>query len=238
MPQLAALLAEIRACTHCAAHLPLGPRPVIRAAESARIMIIGQAPGTRVHETGIPWNDASGDRLRGWLQLDRETFYDETRIAIMPMGFCYPGVVGDTRNPSLTERYGGVAGEAGAARDGGIKNGGGAGDGSEATKGDKKGKGDAPPRPECAPLWHDRVWNAMPNVKLTLLVGSYAQARYLGSARGKTLTETVRDFRNRLDERLIPLPHPSWRTIGWQKRNPWFETELLPQVRARLTKLL
>ena len=237
MPQLAALLAEIRACTHCAAHLPLGPRPVIRAAESARIMIIGQAPGTRVHETGIPWNDASGDRLRGWLQLDRETFYDETRIAIMPMGFCYPGVIND---PRIGEKKpaGGGAGETTKGSDGGIKKGGGAGDGNEATNGGKKGKGDAPPRPECAPLWHERVWADLPNVRLTLLAGSYAQAHYLGAKRGKTLTETVRDYRNHLDEGFIPLPHPSWRTIGWQKQNLWFETELLPLVRARVTALL
>jgi len=90
--ELKRLLAEARACRLCEAQLPLGPRPVLRAAPSARLMIIGQAPGTRVHETGIPWNDRSGDRLRDWLRLPREVFYDEARIAIVPMGFCYPGV--------------------------------------------------------------------------------------------------------------------------------------------------
>lgn len=89
---LAALLREVRACRVCSAHLPLGPRPVLRAKASARLLIIGQAPGTKVHESGIPWNDRSGDRLRDWLQLGRDTFYDESRVAIMPMGFCYPGV--------------------------------------------------------------------------------------------------------------------------------------------------
>ncbi len=85
------LLADIRACRLCEAHLPLGANPVLRASATARLMIVGQAPGTRVHATGIPWNDPSGDRLRAWLQLDRDTFYDASRIAIVPMGFCYPG---------------------------------------------------------------------------------------------------------------------------------------------------
>ena len=139
---LRALLKDVRACTHCADHLPLGPRPVLRVAKTATVLIVGQAPGTRVHETGIPWNDRSGDRLRDWLGVGKETFYDETRIAIMPMGFCYPGV-------------------------------------------DKNG-GDAPPRPECAPLWHGRLHAHLPNIKLTLLIGMYAQAYYLGHRRKRT----------------------------------------------------
>lgn len=188
------LLQQIGQCTHCAAHLPLGPRPVVRAGATAKLMIIGQAPGTRVHETGIPWNDRSGERLREWLQLDTEIFYDETRVAIMPMGFCYPGV---------------------------LKNG-----------------GDAPPRPECSLLWHDALLAHMPHIEMTLLVGQYAQARYLGKRRGKTLTETVGNHANFFKEGLVPLPHPSWRTIGWQKKNPWFETELLPRLRARIGTLL
>ena len=114
------LLARIRDCRLCAAHLPLGPRPVLVARPTARLLIVGQAPGTRVHESGIPWNDRSGDRLRGWLGVDRTTFYDPDRIAVMPMGFCYPGV---------------------------LANG-----------------GDAPPRPECAPLWHDPVLQRLPEV--------------------------------------------------------------------------
>ncbi len=183
---LAAAVAEVRACRVCSEHLPLGPRPVLRASTSARLLIIGQAPGTRVHETGIPWNDPSGDRLRDWLGLDREAFYESGRIAIVPMGFCYPGV-------------------------------------------DSKG-GDKPPRPECAPLWHDRLLALMPAVELILLVGMYAQRRYLGRLRKRTLTETVRAWRDYLPD-YLPLPHPSWRNTAWLKRNPWFEAEIVPFLR-------
>lgn len=190
---LAPLLADVRACTQCTQSLPLGPRPVLRAAPSARLMIIGQAPGTRVHASGTPWDDRSGERLRDWLRMPPEVFYDETRVAIMPMGFCYPGV-------------------------------------------NAKG-GDLPPRPECAPLWHQAVWDELPNIELTLLVGQYAQKHYLGKARAKTMTETVRNFEHHLPK-FLPMPHPSWRTIGWQKKNPWFDTELLPILRAQVVKLL
>ncbi|RDD63590.1 uracil-DNA glycosylase family protein [Ferruginivarius sediminum] len=187
------LLHEIRACEVCAAELPLGPRPVVRAASGARVLIVGQAPGTKVHNTGIPWNDPSGDRLRHWLDIDRHTFYDETRIAIAPMGFCYPG-----RDPR---------------------------------------GGDLPPRPECAPLWHARLLAVLPRVELTLLVGSYAQAYYLGRQRKRTMSETVRAFAEYLPA-CIPLPHPSWRNTAWLKRNPWFEAELLPVLRKRVHDLL
>jgi uracil-DNA glycosylase len=183
------LLAEVRACRHCEAHLPLGPRPVLRAQASARLLVVGQAPGTRVHATGIPWNDASGDRLRAWMGVDRATFYDDSRIAIVPMGLCYPG--------------------------------------RDATG------GDAPPRPECAPLWHTRIMAMLPNLRLTLLVGRYAQLRYLQARRGTSLTATVRDWRRFMPDRL-PLPHPSWRTIGWQRKNIWFDAELLPTLRRRV----
>lgn len=186
------LLAEVAACRHCAAHLPLGPRPVVRMAPSARLLIIGQAPGTKVHASGLPWNDRSGDRLRDWLQIDRDGFYDASRIAIMPMGFCYPGV-------------------------------------------DARG-GDKPPRPECAPLWHQRLLARLPDIRLTLLVGAYAQARYLGPRRGASLTETVQRFAEYGPD-FLPLPHPSWRTTGWEKRNPWFADSLLPALRRRLAGL-
>ncbi len=189
---LDALLAKARACTLCAEHLPLGPRPVLRAAASARLLIIGQAPGTKVHDSGIPWNDASGDRLRDWLALDRDAFYDETRIAIVPMGLCYPGVL-------------------------------------------PRG-GDRPPRPECAPLWHPPLLAALPHVELTLLVGSYAQARYAGGKAG--MTETVRAWRSHLPQGRLPLPHPSWRNTHWLTRNPWFAAELLPELRARVRALV
>ncbi len=177
-------MAAAATCTVCAAHLPLGPRPVFRLSATARLLIIGQAPGTKVHETGIPWNDASGDRLRRWLELDRERFYDACKIAILPMGMCYPG-----RLP--------------------------------------KG-GDKPPRPECAPLWHERFLAFMPEIRLTLLVGGYAQKRYLGPS--ASMTERVRDFA--AHPGFFALPHPSWRTVGWETRNPWFGEAVLPALRA------
>lgn len=195
--ELDRVLRDARACRVCAADLPLGPRPVARARATARLLIVGQAPGTRVHETGIPWNDPSGERLRAWLAVDRETFFDQDRIAIMPMGFCYPG-----RDPR---------------------------------------GGDNPPRPECAPLWHPPLLAALPAVELTLLVGLYAQRRYLGARGGAkrrgNLTETVRAWAD-YGPATLPLPHPSWRNTGWLKRNPWFEAELLPDLRARVRVLL
>lgn len=187
---LARLAAEIRACRVCAAHLPLGPRPVFRASATARVLIAGQAPGTKVHETGIPWNDPSGERLRGWLRMDRDTFYDESRIAIVPMGFCYPGR---------------------------LANG-----------------GDAPPRPECARLWRDRLLALMPEIRLTLLVGGYALAHVLG--RG-AMTQQVRGFRAYLPGHFA-LPHPSWRTTAWERRNPWFGAEVLPALRKEVARAL
>ncbi|MGZ0245770.1 MAG: uracil-DNA glycosylase family protein [Alphaproteobacteria bacterium] len=184
---------DIRACTHCAADLPMGPRPVVRGTASARVCIIGQAPGVRVHRSGVPWDDPSGKRLRGWLEVDDETFYDEDRFAIIPVGFCYPGT---------------------------MANG-----------------GDYPPRKECAPLWHAPVLNALKNVDLTLLVGSYAQAYYLGKNRKKTMTETVRSWRDYGPDVLV-TPHPSWRTTGWQKKNPWFDEEILPELRRKVKALI
>lgn len=192
-PSRTALFAEIRACTLCAAQLPLGPRPVVRGKASARLLIVSQAPGTKVHETGLSFNDRSGDRLRQWLRLDRETFYDEARVAIMPMGFCYPGR-------------------------------------------DQKG-GDLPPRPECAPLWHARVLRVLPRVELTLLVGSYAIDYYLGRTGRRSMAETVAAWRDFLP-RFLPLPHPSWRTMMFERRNPWFEEELLPEARRRVKGLI
>jgi uracil-DNA glycosylase len=182
--------AEARACRLCEDRLPLGPRPVIQVSRTARLLIIGQAPGTKVHATGIPWNDPSGDRLRRWLNMDRETFYDESRIAIVPMGLCYPGR---------------------------LPNG-----------------GDAPPRPECAPLWHPRLISLMPDIRLTLLIGSYALTHTLG--RG-AMSDRVRAYRQHLP-RYFPLPHPSWRTTAWERRNPWFEADALPVLRAAVARAL
>jgi uracil-DNA glycosylase len=177
------IAAEVRACTVCAAHLPLGPRPVFRISATARLLIMGQAPGTKVHATGIPWNDPSGERLRGWLMMDREQFYDQTRIAIVPMGLCYPGR---------------------------LPNG-----------------GDAPPRPECASLWQSRLLDTMPEIRLTLLVGGYAQVHVFGKG---AMTDRVRAWRDHLP-RYFPLPHPSWRTTAWERKNPWFQAEALPELR-------
>ncbi len=187
------LLKEVRDCTRCAPYLPFAPRPVLSACKEAKLLIIGQAPGTRVQESGIPWNDKSGERLRHWLAMPPEVFYDTSKVAIVPMGFCYPGV-------------------------------------------NQRG-GDLPPRPECAPLWHARLLAQLPEIKLTLLVGQYAQKYYLGRNRAKTLTATVRDFKQ-YQPRFLPLPHPSWRTIGWQKKNPWFDSDLLPYLRRLTTPLL
>jgi uracil-DNA glycosylase len=187
------LFAEIRGCTVCAEHLPLGPRPVVRGSTTARLLIVSQAPGTKVHETGLSFNDRSGDRLRQWLGLDRDTFYDERRVAIMGMGFCYPGR-------------------------------------------DAKG-GDRPPRPECAPLWHARLLAELVSVELTLLVGSYAIDYYLGAEAKRSMTATVEAWRD-YAPRFLPLPHPSWRTTLFEKRNPWFEKKLLPDARRRVKALI
>ena len=188
------LLSEVRECRICAEQLPLGPRPVVRMAKSARILVIGQAPGTRVHETGLPWNDASGDRLRDWLGLSVDDFDDPAKLAIMPMGFCYPG------------RF-------------------------------DRG-GDLPPRPECAPTWHDALMRHLPDIGLTLLIGQYAQERYLGPRRAKTMTETVHHFADFLPDGILPMPHPSWRNTAWMKKNPWFEADLLPVLQSRVHGLL
>ncbi len=186
------LLAAIRQCKTCEAHLPHGCRPVMAADSESRLVIIGQAPGRRVHESGIPWDDASGDNLRSWLGIGKAVFYDATKIALVPMGFCYPGT----------------------------------------------GKsGDLPPRPECAPQWHGQVLANMPNVKLTLLIGQYAQNHYLGAAAKANLTETVRAFEEYLPT-YFTLPHPSPRNNIWQKKNEWFVAELLPVLRRKVEELL
>ncbi len=182
---LTTLLSEIRKCTHCSKYLPLGPNPVVDASPESKILIIGQAPGTKVHESGIPWNDASGNRLREWMGIDVDTFYDSSKIAIVPMGFCYPG----------------------------------------------RGKsGDLPPRKECAPLWHQKLLDKLPQLKLTLLIGQYAQQYYLKDNRKRNLTETVMAFEEYLPI-YFPLVHPSPRNQIWMKKNPWFEKDVLPKLR-------
>jgi uracil-DNA glycosylase len=185
-----ALIAEVRACTVCAGVLPLGPRPVFQMSQTATLLIASQAPGTKVHASGIPFADPSGDRLREWTCLSKERFYDPAKVAILPRGLCYPGR---------------------------AKNG-----------------GDAPPRPECAPLWRERLLAAMPDIRLTLVVGSYAQNHILGPG---AMTPRVRDFRSYLPS-YFPLPHPSWRSRIWASRNPWFEEEVLPALRKRIARAL
>jgi uracil-DNA glycosylase len=186
------VLRDVRACRICEAELPLGPRPVVQLASTARLLIVGQAPGSKVHRSGIPWDDASGDRLRDWLGLDRSTFFDDAKVAILPMGFCYPGA---------------------------GKNG-----------------GDNPPRPECAPTWHERLLKHLPNRELTLLVGQYAHRYYLDAARRTSMTEAMRAFSQCRPE-FFPLPHPSWRSVIWMQKNPWFEEEVIPELRKAVRKL-
>jgi uracil-DNA glycosylase len=191
-PSIQNLAAEIKSCVLCQAHLPLGPRPVFQIHSTAKILVVGQAPGRRVHETGIPFNDPSGVRLRQWMGIDENVFYNPEQIALLPMGFCYPGT----------------------------------------------GKsGDLPPRPECAEKWRARILQSLVNIKLTLIIGQYAQAWHLKDRQKDTLTETVRNWKDYWPD-LVPLPHPSPRNNIWLKKNPWFETDLVPKLRQRVSDAL
>jgi uracil-DNA glycosylase len=198
------VLHALRACRICRDEpvymppLPHQPRPVIQASATARLCIAGQAPGTRVHASGRPFTDPSGVRLRRWLGIDETVFYDAAKVAVVPMGHCFPGL-------------------------------------------DAKG-GDLPPRRECAPTWRARVFAAMPSVELVLAIGRYAQAWHLGPLAGAKLSATVADWRAILERpdrpRVLPMPHPSWRNNSWLKRNPWFEDELVPELRREVARLL
>jgi uracil-DNA glycosylase len=179
------LLKEIRACTVCKKFLPNKPRPILQASVHSKIIIIGQAPGQKVQDSGIPWDDASGNELRRWLGVSKEQFYDDKLFALVPMGFCYPG---------------------------------------------KGVSGDLPPRPECAPLWHATLLKNMKKVKLIILIGQYSQKYYLGQKLKPILTETVKNYQEYLP-RYLPLVHPSPRNKIWQKKNPWFEKEVIPELR-------
>lgn len=194
---------RVRACRLCAETpvgrpLPHEPRPVLRPSSVARILIAGQAPGTRVHLSGIPFTDASGDRLRTWLDVTGDEFYDTSNFAIVPMGFCFPGQ-------------------------------------------DAKG-GDLPPRRECAAAWRGPLMDLMPQIELVLTIGLYAQAWHMGEMRKGSLTENVRNWRAVFSAPgrpvVLPLPHPSWRNTGWLKKNPWFEMDLLPFLRAEIRRRL
>jgi len=186
------LLEDIKHCKVCEFCLPLGANPIVTASPQSKIVIIGQAPGKLVHTTGIPWNDKSGDNLRIWLGIDKEVFYNPELVALIPMGFCYPG---------------------------------------------KAASGDLPPRPECAPLWHSKLWAGMKHVKLTLLVGQYAQQYYLGNKAQATLTETVKRYKSYLPKHF-PLPHPSPRNNIWMAKNPWFAQQVLPGLRKEIKDVI
>lgn len=191
MDEFARLVADVRACQICQG-LPLGPRPILQIDPRARILIAGQAPGRIAHERGLSFDDPSGNRLRDWMGVDRATFYDASRIAIMAMGFCFPG----------------------------------------------KGKGgDLPPRPECAPAWRAKLLAKLPNIKLTLVIGQYSHAWHIPEFAGTSLTQRVR---NRAGGRsdIVPLPHPSPRNIGWFKRNPWYEEEIVPALKKMISQHL
>jgi uracil-DNA glycosylase family 4 len=186
------LLSQIKQCTLCESHLDLGANPVVSAHKNAKIVIIGQAPGTKVHTSGIPWNDASGKQLRKWLQVSDEDFYNTEKFAILPMGFCYPG----------------------------------------------KGKsGDKPPRKECAPTWHQKIFDKMPTVKLVLLIGMYAQQYYLKDKAKRTLTDTVDNYPDYLPNYFV-LPHPSPRNRFWLTKNPWFERNVIPELQKRVAEII
>jgi len=191
MTSLKTIFTKARACRVCADRLPLGPRPFLQAHRETRLLIVGQAPGRAAHESGIPWNDRSGDRLREWLGITSEQFYDDTLTGLMPMGFCFPGT-----------------GES----------------------------GDLSPRPECAPLWHDKIMSHLPKLELTITVGQYAFDRYL-SAEFAALTDAVRGFDSLLPTR-IALPHPSPRNNIWLKKHPWFEPDVVPRLRQRVQELV
>ncbi len=186
------MLLEIRACTVCKKNLPNAPKPVLQAGIHSKIVIIGQAPGQKVQNSGIPWDDQSGNELRRWLGVTKEQFYDDTLFALVPMGFCYPG---------------------------------------------KGSSGDLPPRPECAPLWHGPLLHKMKNIKLIILIGQYAQKYYLSKKLKPTLTETVKNYKEYLPD-LLPLVHPSPRNKIWQKKNPWFEAAVIPQLQKIINQSL
>ncbi len=190
------LVQEIRACRICAEAFAATktahePRPVAWFSRESRILIAGQAPGARVHESGVPFDDPSGDRLREWLNVDRDTFYDRKSFAIVPMAFCFPGY--DSRGSDL------------------------------------------PPPKICAQTWHERVMAELSNVRLTLVVGGYAHRWHMRVKSG--VTQTVEGWRDHAP-RVFPLPHPSWRNTAWLKKNPWFEAELLPELRKAVGEAL
>ncbi len=198
MADLSKLKSDLSNCRLCADRFKgtatgHAPNPVVWFKGRARILIAGQAPGLRVHETKTPFWDRSGDRLRDWLGMDKDTFYDQSKVAIVPMAFCFPGY--DTSGSDL------------------------------------------PPPRVCADTWRKPIIEALEGIRLTLLVGGYAQKWHLGSASRGGVTDTVANWRHHAPD-VFPLPHPSWRNTAWLRRNPWFETELLPVLKRRVTEAL
>lgn len=186
------IIQKIRDCKVCEPDLPLGAKPILEAVSGSRIILVGQAPGRMVHQSGVPWNDKSGRRLREWMGVTDPAFYDPENFGIIPMAFCYPG----------------------------------------------KGKsGDLPPRKECAPLWHEPLLAALPNIQLTLLIGNYAQKYYLGKSRKKNLTETVLSYEEYLPK-YFPLVHPSPLNFRWLRNNPWFEADVISELQFQIAKIL
>jgi uracil-DNA glycosylase len=187
---------EIRACTLCAGRFAAtatkhAPRPVVWFEPGARLLIAGQAPGARVHASGRPFTDRSGDRLRDWLGLTDGEFYDRRRIAIVPMAFCFPGY--DARGADL------------------------------------------PPPTICATTWRGRAMAELDSVQLTVVIGGAALRWHLGL---RDVTEAVLGWRDHAARGVIPLPHPSWRNTGWLKRNPWFAADLVPELRAKVRRVM
>ncbi|MEO1569046.1 MAG: uracil-DNA glycosylase family protein [Pseudomonadota bacterium] len=192
--RLGELECRIRACALCKGDMPNTPNPIFQVSSTARILIASQAPGNLAHQSGKPFDDPSGRRLRSWMGITDEAFYDASRVAIVPMGFCFPGY-------------------------------------------DGKG-GDLPPMKRCAAAWRPSLLAELPSIEITLLVGAYSQRWHLGYRSGRTLAETVGNWRDFVKDGLFPTPHPSWRNNAWLKRHPWFENDLLPVLQASVRSSL
>ena len=191
-PKFKAIAEEIRKDPENASFTKRGIDPLFFAGPECRIMIVGQAPGRVAEESGIVWNDRSGDRLRDWMGIDRDTFYNSGKLAIVPMDFYFPGT----------------------------------------------GKsGDLPPRKDFADKWHPRLLELMPDLKLTILVGSYATKRYLKLKSSASLTQVVKDYRDYLPE-FFPLVHPSPRNQIWMKKNPWFDQTVIPDLQELVAQIM